>query len=142
MTLTVLDEVFFAKMHLYEEREIVAQDVPMISFNAARAVWEKEIEAGRLRDVWRVELGYYAYSDAIERDTIWLMPVWTCFGNYYAQADDEPLTENDGLTAADAYMDAAKMLVVSGRYGELLDRSDKASNRSVHPKLVTWKNTK
>lgn len=63
MTLAVLDEDFFAKMHLYEEREIVAQDVSMISFEAARAVWEKEIESGRLRDVWRVELGCCAYSN-------------------------------------------------------------------------------
>ena len=142
MTLAVPDEDFFARMRFYQEQEVVEQDVPLVSFETARALWQKEIEAGRLRDVRHVELGYYAYRDATDRDVFWLMPVWTCFGTYLTQADDEPLTVADGLSAADAYMEYAKMLVVSGQHGELLDRCNKSNDRSVHPKLLIWDKVK
>lgn len=140
MTLADPDTDFMARMKLYQIIDVVEADVPLVSFEDAKAQFEKEIEAGLLRDVRRVELGYRAYLDGSDADVLWLMPVWTCFGSYPFDDKTEPGDWFDN--PVEAFRGFAGALVVTGQYGELHDRYDLSSRRSVHPRVLKWEDVR
>ena len=65
---------------LYDELEVVENDVPLLPFEALKSILESQITAGRLCSIDTIKLGYYRYLDAKDRNTFWLLPAWYITG--------------------------------------------------------------
>lgn len=76
-----------------EEAEVVAEDVPVRALLDVKAMLAALIEAGNLRTVESLALGYAVYADEADEALFWLMPTWICEGEYY----ESPTAENPFL---------------------------------------------
>lgn len=119
--------------------EVAYEDIPLLSFQAAKSEIEKQIEKGYLRTVDRIELVYAPYSDSQRDDVFWLIPVWYIEGGYTRNATREfkPHYESDGVTIADDGIERAE-IVFEAQKGQLMDYKDTSRSRRVLPKVYTW----
>lgn len=76
-----------------EEAEVVVDDVPLRAFVDVKAALAALVEAGSLRTVESLSLGYAVYADAEDSTLFWLMPTWVAEGEYY----ESPTAENPFL---------------------------------------------
>ena len=65
-------------------------DVPLLSFDAVKAEFEKLIDSGRLREVTSLSLGYEFCADLSTKGIYWAYPVWVLDGILYRNAKEEP----------------------------------------------------
>ena len=118
-----------------QETEVIAQDVPLCSFQQVKNTYEKLIEEGKLRSISSLRLGYiiwqnegtYAYT---------LMPTWVAEGELFPNATAETSgikVQYDTISANWGY------IMVNAQTGELIDPWKKGKNRSFDcPDLLTW----
>lgn len=123
---------------MWQVEEIVHGDMPLLSFDEARAAFEEEILAGRLRTVETVSLCYAPYADAQDADVCWLLPVWYVRGGY---ADDPQRTfvsflNPDGSVADDGV--ERRELVFEAQRGSLLDADASGDQRQQMKGVITW----
>lgn len=72
------------------ERAVWYEDVPLLSFDAMKQVWEKQIEAGKLRGVDELQFGYIAFWHQDAKGERWLLePVWILTGGYTEDVSKE-----------------------------------------------------
>ncbi|MGI6215102.1 MAG: DUF6034 family protein [Christensenellales bacterium] len=126
-----LDEYLLSSALLETVEEIVP-DVPLHSFDNAKAVFEQEIAAGRLRSVDQVCLCYIPYNDA--KDVWRLIPAWRVYGGYTDDAARE-FTPNyyEGMFIDDG-IERAELIYQANTGGLIRNRND--------GKIVTWKDIK
>lgn len=131
-----IDELYRSlQFYLVQEREVIAQDVPLCSFQQVKNTYENLIEEGKLRSISSLRLGYiiwqnegpYAYT---------LMPTWVAEGELFPDATSEKpkkKTQYDTIPANWGYV------MVNAQTGELIDPWKKGKNRSFDcPDLLTW----
>lgn len=82
-TMTELDNV----------RTIEMADVPLASLQSVQAAIEKEIEAGHIRQMYSMRLGYLLYSNPGMDDYAWAVPRWVVECDYITK-DNEKKVED------------------------------------------------
>lgn len=59
------------------------EDIPLLSFEAMKRIWEGQIKAGRLRGVDELQFGYIPFLQKDDRGDHWLLqPIWMLTGGY------------------------------------------------------------
>lgn len=124
---------------LHREIEMLHEDIPLLSFEAIKPVYEEMITSGLLREVFDVRLGYIAiYEDGkIENEVFRLIPCWVLYGEYHDSVKDgEDLSKTE---TSDYYTRAkTKSIVVNAQTGKLIPRD--ASNKENRKQfdIKTW----
>lgn len=116
----------------------ITEDIPLLSFESVKAVFEAEIHAGRLRSIESLELGFIPFSDPQDAEHCYLLPAWVAQGGYTmdAQEDFSPQYDETGYM-----IDSGKHLndvVVLAQTGELLDYTDSSPTRRIYRGYITW----
>ena len=119
------------------------EDVPILSFEKAKAAYEDLIHKGFVREVLEVRLCYTSYIDPNDKDIFYLLPVWYARCVYAKKADMEFPTFVDPNTG-EIYKDNRQYeeLVFEAQKGELMNWDDSRRTRRDVPKIITWNDVK
>lgn len=123
---------------LWQVEEVVYANVPLLPFAEAKAAFEREIMAGRLRTVDTLALGYAPYIDPEDPEVFWLLPVWYLKGDYSADPKREftPYLDDHGAVADDGV--ERREVVFEAQKGELMDSTDEGKKRKQLSRMITW----
>lgn len=127
-----------------ETSEIVA-DIPLCSFEAIRQTIEEEIEAGHIRAIYSVDLGYALYNipgSSHSTGLQWLKtaesyaaPTWRCVCLYTNQSKKELADDVFSSPYTSVYY---KTLYINAQTGELIDPEDSSKGCGDYPGFMTW----
>lgn len=125
---------------LYCSREVsvLQEDVPLLSFEAMKQVWRKQIEAGKLRGIDELEFGYLACKSGKQFITL---PVWRIKGGYSNDPNrknvmpyQNPRDEEGSLTVPSTYTD----YYYNAQTGEMLSASTTSARKLPKSGILTW----
>lgn len=91
---------------LAEVAEVVAPDIPLRPFADVQAMLRGLIEAGHLRGVESLQLGYAVFADPDEAGLAWLIPTWVATGEYYQTPEEDNLFLQEPFASDPSYRDA------------------------------------
>lgn len=114
---------------LKKEKEVVAPDIPLVGAQTIIDQLEEMILAGKIRDVYSLELGYYMFMDPQTDGQYWLYPVWKCECLYVKDKKKEVWTLESVYTS-EAYRnnsDNFKWFVFNAQTGELIGKEKGAT---------------
>lgn len=124
---------------LLKETEVVYEDVPLLTFSAAKEAIEQEIYAGHLRTVDEVKLCYISYLDPNDTSVRWLLPAWYVIGDYTRDPEQEYKYIYDEYTGEEVDNGFEKHEVVfQAQAGTLLDYKDTRKTRRQVIDIITW----
>lgn len=128
---------------LMEQVDLIHQDIPLLLFEQAKAAFEEEIMAGRLRSIDSLELCYIPYADPGDDQVFWLLPAWYVKGGYTRDAKRAFSPQLDAATGQvlDDGIERAEV-VFQAQQGTLIDYSDKRTKRRALPTIITWQDIK
>lgn len=126
--------------HLLAEKEIIADDIPLQSFEAAKPDIIDLIEEGYIRDIYGIQFGFVAYPDKQhDLKNYVLFPSWVIECEYYDSPDlVTESVEVPNYSNSQHY----RRLVVNAQTGRMLDPRSKGPNRSDPPKIITWEDVR
>lgn len=126
--------------------EMLADDVPLCSFDTIQKSLEQEIKKGRVRKIYEISLGYVLYCEPgayhewgqkADYSSIFydVKPMWrvNCLKASGAQKELEESDEDDERNSV-----AYTQMLVDAQTGEIIGQSD-AADRSMFPGFLTWK---
>ncbi len=126
--------------HLLAEKEIIADDIPLQGFEAAKPDIIDLIEEGYIRDIYGIQFGFVAYPDKQhDLKNYVLFPSWVIECEYYDSPDlVTESVEVPNYSNSQHY----RRLVVNAQTGRMLDPRSKGPNRSDPPKIITWEDVR
>lgn len=104
--------------------ERLYDDVPLVPFEAAKAAFEKEIMAGRLRSVDVVRLCYVPCHVSKQRDSWRLIPAWYISGGYTKDEKREFIPNYYNGRQVDDGVERSEMVFLANPGGLLKKRTD------------------
>lgn len=128
---------------LYDEVNIVYEDVPLLSFDEAKTAIEELIYAGYLRSVETVELCYIPYLDPNDNKILWLLPAWYVRGGYTRDPEREftPYLDKETGAILDDGIERTEV-IFQAQLGTLIDYYDSRKSRRNVPEILTWEDIK
>ena len=126
--------------HLYCAREIsvIQPDVPLLSFEAMKRVWIKQIEAGKLRGIDELEFGYLVCKSGKQ---FFAIPVWRLKGGYTTDPNKKNVMpyhnarDKDGsLTVPTTYTD----YYYNAQTGEMMPVQKNEAHTLKNLIVLTW----
>lgn len=126
--------------NLLTEKEVLADDIPFLSFDSAKQDIIALIEEGYIRDIYGIQFGFAAYPDKQhDLKNYILIPSWVIECEYY----DSPNSITESVTVPN-YSNSQhyRRLVVNAQTGKILDPRSKAPDRSDAPHIITWSQIK
>ena len=146
------DQIICYLSNLMEEKALLAPDVPLAHFDLIKKALEGEIMAGRLRQVFRLSLGYACYSETIPdklrppglQDAYVVLPVWAVDCLYVASAKKNM---KDYSAHEDSLKDVFNVLeyrriLVNAQTGELINPLDQSPDRELYTGFLSWNDVK
>ena len=122
------------QLKLISVTDLIAEDVPFCSLDAVIQSAEQLINAGQLRTVDSLRLGYVVWLD--QTNVYKLMPTWVIEGELFANAMAGYRTAMTILT--DTPSEYANVYI-NAQTGELIDPWKSNKNRAYDaPNLITW----
>lgn len=131
--------------------EVLAEDVPLCSFEAIRTALEEEILSGRIRKIYEIELGYVLYNEPGQYHTAkpgkervaesaaaryYLRPMWQVNCLYKDSATgklrSQPTDSDDERNTLDYYQ-----LLIDAQTGEVVHPSS-AKDRCEYKGFISW----
>jgi len=116
---------------LAEEVALLADDIPLISFDKVLKTIESYIQAGHIRYISSIELcDLCGYMSPYKDDPVtWAIPCWRVSGGWTDSARDNTTAEElpDNL-----------MLCINAQTGEAYDPYDTSKDRTRLKQLITW----
>lgn len=135
---SIIDEVSYeVYCEPLEERSLIHEDIPLCSYEAAKAALEELILSGNIRQIFSLQFGYALYGNPEDLDeTFYLVPSWIAYCEYQKSARDE-INEYD---AQSMYFEASyyRPVIVNAQTGECLDPTSMEADRSLCPPIITW----
>lgn len=127
---------FFMNAVLLKEEHILESDVPLASLDEIITRLEQEINAGRIRDVYALRLGYVCYLDEGSPDTYTLYPTWMC-DCIYTESAKESIMEN---ITSDAFRENFRyeQVLIDAQTCELLAGWIVEDDGLYHKEPITW----
>lgn len=122
-------------LKLYTQQDTPYADVPLCSFATVKAELEKKIDAGLLRGVKSVQLGYIAYPDPKDNTLFWLLPGWVIEGDVYPDAKTELTKRQLKEGRGDMYTGT---LAADGQRGTVFNARNNDRKRCVRPAIIGW----
>ena len=113
--------------------DVLADDVPLCDFSKVKAAIEEEIQAGHIRKIFDVELGYALYNEPgvsrkpgaewIKAAVFYAVPVWhvNC---YYVENGKGEIRDYKGTGVPERGEMEYKTMIVNAQTGEVIDRSN------------------
>ena len=136
-----------------EETNVLAQDIPLASFDTIRHSIEEKIESGHVQKVYSVRLGYVVYNDTdypkdmptvFDADCYYLVPTWVveCIWMDNAKKTYAPGGKaSDELHANEKDGVGYYMMMIDAQTGEVFDRNDrsmKGCGDSAYSGFIPW----
>ena len=138
----------FSGNFLVAERTRLAEDVPLASFDRIISAMEKEISAGRLRQVFDLNFGYTLMPDKANHqhlgesgNVFYAVPTWVldCLYVRDAQQKIKPRQEDDA-SCADIYeRPEFRRLIINAQTAKILDPLSKDRSRFKFSGFLSWK---
>lgn len=125
---------FTVSFCLFNELELLHEDIPLAPISKVISAIEPLIEKGYIRDVYSLELGYVMYISPDDQFYAWyLVPSWVAMCKVYPNAQWDSQF-NDTAYIEDGY----QAVIVNAQTGEWLDWSSESAERSYCPPVVIW----
>ena len=132
---------FTAMVNVLEEQEIIAEDIPLCSFETIKENIQSEIINGHIRKVFSIRFGYSVYNDpnypkgkrsALDADCYYLVPSWVLECIYInnpkeTYSYDEEQIENDS-NSTERTTDKFVTLTINAQTGEVTNPMDTSKN--------------
>lgn len=132
-------------------RETLAEDIPLCPFEKVLSAVEKEIEAGHIRKVYELELGYVLYNEpgvyrtgsseadayaAYQAARYYAKPAWqvNCL---YVESSNGELRDTSSYTDDERNSIDYYQLIIDAQTGELTQQSD-AKDRCEYKGFISW----
>ena len=131
-------------INLLDVRSEEYADIPLASLDEVLANVAKEIEAGHIRQVFSVRLGYLLYSNPDMTDHAWAVPRWVVDCNYITKDNEatvKKFRENDDNLVDIWNKWEFLQMPVDAQTGELIIMTTGDEKNFSVPKIVTWDET-
>ena len=124
---------------LFDEQEVLYEDIPLLPFDAVKPLVEEQILRGYVRAVYSVTLGYAQFCTP-DPEVYTLVPAWVVWCEY---ANDGPTqnTIDPGVHMSEFLfmeMNQYKPLILNAQTGELIDPQREDPDRSQCPAIIPW----
>ena len=125
-------------------RTVEYADVPLAPLDSVLAGIRREIDAGNVRDVYSIRLGYVLYSNPDMTDYAWAIPRWVVSLKYITKENQknwEKIKESDakwGYEYAVWEEFYSEEVLVDAQSGELMIFTVGDDQTYSVPKIVTW----
>lgn len=121
------------------EEAVLYDDIPLVGFETVKPQIEKQIQAGKMRTVYQVQLGYMTFLEPdhnLKRYV--LVPAWVVDCEYFDSAKEDA-SEVDALSS-DNYTEnyRHRQIVFNAQTGNVIDPENTARSRSDAPQILTW----
>ncbi len=123
---------------LYQEKNVLHNDIPLLSFDAVKAQVEALISSGHVRMIDQAGLGYVQF-DTDDPEVQALAPAWVIWCEYHkdgAQSERAPGINDTGLLYQNS--DYYRPLIINAQTGEMLDPENKTEGRCLCPPIIPW----
>lgn len=121
-------------LSVFSVDEVLAEDVPLCPFDQVMQAVEKEINAGHVRKIYEIELGYVLYSDPdfhtdkkgrdrFDGACFFMKPAWqvNCL---YVDSPSEKLRDSSSYTDDERNTLDYRQLIIDAQTGKLLTSKD------------------
>ena len=137
-----------------EEMQKLAEDVPLCAFERVRDGLAALIEAGHVRRVFDVKLGYVAYNDPdcpedlksiYDAPCYYLVPAWVAKVIYVDQPGKDYAyrgMQSDELVPDEKNVAEYKTVIIHAQTGEVIDRANRESDRADYKGFLSWDDVK
>lgn len=131
-----LNEIYKSlQFHLLSPAALLAEDVPLCSFEEVKETYLDLIRAGRLRSIANLRLGYAVWLNETG-SAFTLLPTWVAEGELYPDAETPDASVQKQYDAVSSYWGP---ILVNAQTAELIDPYNAASSRSFDkPGLLLW----
>ena len=149
-TLTMQDDDNYELLgSTVKETAVVAEDVPLCDFDKVKAAVEQQINAGHVRAVYGVDLGYALYNEpGMTRENGWewmqtaefyAVPVWRVLCLYTSDANKTLAESTYADPGTSQYYET---LYINAQTGELLDPAQQGSGTADYAGFISWEEVK
>ncbi len=128
-------------------KEVLADDVPLCDFSKVKSAIEEEIQAGHIRKIFDVELGYALYNEPgvsrkpglewLHTAMFYAVPVWQV-NCYYVENGQKELRDYKDLDVPERAAMEYKTLIVNAQTGVAMDRSDNRKGCGDYLGFISW----
>lgn len=140
-----------------EEIEMLAQDIPLCSFERVKESIEEKIESGNVQKIYSMRFGYVVFNDAdypkdmktvYDADCYYLTPTWVIECMYKDNAKDRWVytgSKSDELCENEKNSTDYYLMMVNAQTGEVYERSDRSNGGkgdSIYKGYVSWDEVK
>ena len=134
------DDAWMVHGRLYQETEVICEDIPVLPFDAVKDQIETLIQNGYIRWINSVTLGYVQFESQNPAEQI-LLPCWVVWCEYHP---DGPQSEASyGVNDSDLMFDGNntyyRPIVINAQTGELFDPKSEERDCCMCPDLSAWK---
>lgn len=127
--------------------DALADDVPLCDFSTVKSAVEAEIQAGHVRKVFDLDLGYALYNELgvsrkpgaewLQTAVFYAVPVWRV-NCYYVENGKKELRDYKGWDVPERAEIEYKTLTVSAQTGLVLDRTDNRKGCGDFLGFLSW----
>lgn len=132
------DRAYFAMMSLDKIRGVEIEEVPLAPLPDVIASIESEIEAGRIREVTALRLGYVIYSDPYTTEYAWAVPHWVADCMFFETAE---AVQNETFHAQNPTFTGEwefAQIPINAQTAEMIIYGVGAQEIFALPKMVMW----
>lgn len=123
-----------------KEDQVIAQDVPLCSFEQIKAGVAEWIQQGHVREILGLEFGYAVFHDepSAEAETATLFPVWiaSCAFEDNTKNDIDDSWQNDVSQLQDSQYH--QLIYINAQTGEALNPFSEDQAREMSPAVIPW----
>ena len=135
------ENAYFAWLKV-KTSEIVTPDVPLCDFSVVKKTLEDEINAGHIRKIFDLDLGYALYNDSnVDYGSVgapfYAAPVWrvNCF---YIESGKTEMRDYTGFDVPERGAIECKTVLVNAQTGEMLNPNDSHRGCGDYQGFISW----
>lgn len=149
------DDEYSITLWAVEETELLAQDIPLCSFEKIRSGIEEKIESGHIQKLYSVRLGYVVYNatnypkdmrSIFDADCYYLVPTWMVECVYM----DKPKQtwsysgkHSDELNDNEKNGKNYRVMMINAQTGEVFDRyGNRGGSDACYKEFIPWEKVK
>lgn len=134
----------------WKETAVVKEDIPLCSLDKIKAILEKEIDSGKMKEIYSIKLGYVIFADSEQTyksgkkpwkdEQFLLVPTWVVECNY--TEDPNKSRSYPNRESADAFGYQSDWLyekwMFNAQTGERYYSSSKSDSWCYAPSIIGW----
>lgn len=132
------NDSFSLSLEWFKKKKRLENDVPLISIEQIIKSIEKEIGAGRIRNIYALKLGYCVFFKDDSANEVILYPVWICECEYFESGKREVKVKNTDENYRKGYNYVN--IMINAQTGEVYDYKTKNKKEMFCPDIKRWSN--